>query len=128
MKPILIALCVASLAGCDALSMGQKKTAEAPAAPSAAAPKAPVAEATKASVKIDPRIDPDGELAARVKKALEAEPKIHAAGIDVTAAEGTVTLWGTTVNDGERSRAANLASGVDGVKAVENRIAVVKGS
>ena len=124
MKPILIALCVASLAGCDALSMGQKKTAEAPAAPAASAPKAPAAEPTKASVKIDP----DGELAARVKKALEAEPKIHAAGIDVTAAEGTVTLWGTTVNDGERVRAAKLASGVDGVKAVENRITVVKGS
>lgn len=122
MKPILIALCVASLAGCDALSMGQKKAAEAPAA--APAPKAPAVEAPKVYAKIDP----DGELAARVKKALEAEPKIHAAGIDVTAAEGTVTLWGTTVSDGERSRAAKLASGVAGVKAVENRIAVVKGS
>jgi hyperosmotically inducible protein len=122
MKPILIALCVASLAGCDALSMGQKKTAEAQAPAAAPAPTA--AEAPKAYAKIDP----DGELAARVKKALEAEPKIHAAGIDVTAAEGTVTLWGTTVNDGERSRAAKLASGVDGVKAVENRISVVKGS
>jgi len=124
MKPILIALCVASLAGCDALSMGQKKTAEAPAATTAPASKAPAAEAPKAYAKIDP----DGALAARVKKALEAEPKIHAAGIDVTAAEGTVTLWGTTVNDGERRRAANLASGVDGVKAVENKIAIVKGS
>ena len=123
MKPILIALCVASLAGCDALSMGQKKTAEAPAA-TAPAPKAPAAEAPKVSV----QLDPDGALAARVKSALETEPKLHAAGIDVTAAEGTVTLWGTTVNDGERVRAAKLASGVDGVKAVENRLSVVKGS
>jgi hyperosmotically inducible protein len=122
MKPILIALCVASLAGCDALSMGPKKAAE--AQPTAPAAKVPAAEAPKAYA----RIDPDGELAVRVKKALEAEPKIHAAGIDVTAAEGTVTLWGTTVNDGERDRAAKLASGVDGVKAVENRISVVKGS
>jgi hyperosmotically inducible protein len=128
MKPILIALCIASLAGCDALSMGQKKTAEAQAAAAAPAPKVPAAEAPKAYAKIDPHFDPYGELAARVKKALEAEPKIHAAGIDVTAAEGTVTLWGTTVNDGERSRAAKLASSVDGVKAVENRISVVKGS
>ncbi|HKC53565.1 MAG TPA: BON domain-containing protein [Burkholderiales bacterium] len=124
MKPILIALCVASLAGCDALSMGQKKTAEVPAAVTTPATKAPAAEAPKAYA----RIDPDGELAARVKKALEVEPKIHAAGIDVTAADGTVTLWGTTVNDAERSRAAKLASGVDGVKAVENRLAIVKGS
>jgi hyperosmotically inducible protein len=124
MKPILIALCVASLAGCDALSMGQKKIAEAQTPVAAPVAKAPAAEAPRASV----QIDPDGALAARVKKALEAEPKIHAAGIDVTAAEGTVTLWGTTVNDSERSRAANLASGIDGVKAVENRIAIVKGS
>jgi hyperosmotically inducible protein len=124
MKPILIALCVASLAGCDALSMGQKKAAEVQVPTATPAPKTLAPEAPKAYA----RIDPDGELAGRVKKALEAEPKIHAAGIDVTAAEGTVTLWGTTVNDGERSRAANLASGVQGVKAVENRIAVVKGS
>jgi hyperosmotically inducible protein len=67
-------------------------------------------------------------LAARVKQALDGEAKIHSAGIDVTAADGAVTLWGTTPSTGERARAAKLASGVEGVKSVENRIAVVKGS
>ena len=121
MKPVVIALCVASLAGCDALSMSQKKQSDAQTVAAAPTqPSVPRAQEAKA--------DPDKALAARVKRALEGEPKIHAAGIDVTAADGTITLWGTTASDGERARAAKLASGVEGVKSVENRIAVVKGS
>lgn len=75
-----------------------------------------------------PAPDPNKELAARVKHALESEAKIQAAGIDVTAAEGKVTLWGTAVNAAERSRAARTAAKVAGVTSVENKIAVVKGS
>jgi len=121
MKPVVIALCVASLAGCDALSMSQKKQSNAQtAAVVSTQPSSPPAQEAKA--------DPDKALAARVKQALEGETKIHAAGIDVTAAAGAITLWGTTLSDDERARAAKLASGVEGVKSVENRIAVVKGS
>jgi hyperosmotically inducible periplasmic protein len=125
MKTVLIALSLAGLAACDGLSMSNKKPAEAQAVP---APQALAPEAPKAAPQVDPRIDPDGALAARVKQALEGEAKIHAGGIDVTAANGTVTLWGTAASTGERTRAAKLAAGVEGVKAVENRIAVVKGS
>jgi len=121
MKIGVIALCVASLAGCDALSMSQKKRSDAKTVAAASAqPAAPQAQEAKA--------DPDKALAARVKQALEGEVKIYAAGIDVTAAQGAVTLWGTTASADERARAAKLASGVEGVKSVENRIAVVKGS
>src|SRR5690606_7747320 len=67
--------------------------------------------------------DPNSELASRVKHALEAEAKIQAAAIDVTAAEGKVTLWGTAATDDERERAAKVAGSIEGVKAVENRIA-----
>jgi hyperosmotically inducible protein len=123
MRSVLIALCLASLAACDGLYANQKKPGEAQAAP-APAPQMSAPEAPK----VDPRIDPDGALAARVKKALEGEPKILAGGIDVTAAQGAVTLWGTAASSAERTRAAKLASGVEGVKSVENRIAVVKGS
>jgi hyperosmotically inducible periplasmic protein len=118
MRTAVIALCVAGLAACDGLSINQKKQSE--AQPAAAQSKTPEAQA--------PRIDPDKMLASRVKQALEGEAKIHAAGIDVTAADGAITLWGTTASADERARAAKLASGVEGVKAVENRIAVVKGS
>jgi hyperosmotically inducible periplasmic protein len=121
MKTVVIALCVASLAGCDALSMSQKKQADAKAVAAAPAqPPVPQVQVAKA--------DPDKALAALVKQALETEPKIHSAGIDVTAADGAVTLWGTAASNGERARAAQVAGKVDGVKSVENKIAVVKGS
>ncbi|HJT62116.1 MAG TPA: BON domain-containing protein, partial [Burkholderiales bacterium] len=75
-----------------------------------------------------PKPDPNKELAQRVKQALEGEAKVQAAGIDVTAAEGRVTLWGTTATAGERNRAGQVASKVDGVKSVDNQLKVVKGS
>jgi len=101
-----------------------KPAAEAPApitAPPPAPPPAPVAKA-------EPKPDPNKELADRVKRALEDVAKIQAAGIDVTANDGTVTLWGTAATAAEKNRAAQAARKVEGVKAVENKIAVVKGS
>src|SRR5882724_12432457 len=104
-----------------------KPAAKAPppaATPPAAAPApAPITKAPEA-----PKPDPNKELAERVKRALEGEAKIQAAGIDVTANDGTVTLWGTATTAAEKNRAAQAARKVDGVKAVENKIAVVKGS
>ena len=86
---------------------------------------APKAEAPKAEA---PKPDPNKALAQRVKRALESEAKVEAAGIDVTASAGAVTLWGTAATDAERRRAAQVAAKVEGVKSVDNRIAVVKGS
>ena len=63
-----------------------------------------------------------------MKRALEQDAKIQAAGIDVTASSGAVTLWGTAATLGERNRAGAAAAKVDGVKTVENKLAVVKGS
>jgi len=63
-----------------------------------------------------------------VKRALEETAKIQAAGIDVTANDGNVTLWGTTTTAAEKNRAARAARKVEGVKAVENKLQIVKGS
>lgn len=76
----------------------------------------------------EPAVDPDKALAQKVKKTLESEAKIQAAGIDVTAKNGTVTLWGTTTTAAELQRAAEAAARVEGVKAVDNRLKVVAGS
>jgi osmotically-inducible protein OsmY len=75
-----------------------------------------------------PKPDPNKELEARVKRALEGEAKIQAAGIDVTAKEGRVTLWGTAATAAERRRAEGVAKKVEGVSTVDNQIKVVKGS
>jgi hyperosmotically inducible protein len=96
------------------------------AQPAAEAPQAP--PAVEAKVPEPTRPDPNAELAQRVKQALEGEAKVQAAAIDVTAADGKVTLWGTAATAGERAGAAQVAGKVDGVKAVENKIAVVRGS
>jgi len=122
MKTLPIVLLVLVLAACSE---------PAPPAKPAAAP-APQVEAPKAPEKPvaaeAPKPDPNKELAQRVKKALEGEAKIQAAGIDVTAADGKVTLWGTTATAAERNRAAQVASKVEGVSAVDNQLKVVKGS
>jgi len=93
-------------------------------------PSAPVAAAPQAQPQPEPpKPDPNKELAAKVKQALEAPAaKLPAAGIDVTAADGKVSLWGTVETDQQRRRAAQIAGKVDGVKGVDNQLKVVKGS
>jgi hypothetical protein len=127
MHRLSAALLIFALAACGQSSPppALKPIAPPPVAPAATAPTA-AAEA-KAPEKPQPP-DPDRELAAKVKRALEDEAKIQAAGIDVTAKEGVVTLWGTTTTDTERSRAARVAAKVEGVKSVDNKLAVVRGS
>ena len=94
-------------------------------------PPAPIAKAPEAAPKPPepPKPDPNKELAAKVKQALE-EPgsKLPGGAIDVTAADGKVTLWGALPSEREVRRAAQLAGKVEGVKSVDNQLKVVKGS
>ena len=100
-----------------------------PEAPPAPPPKAE-APAPKPEAKAPeaPKPDPNKELAQRVKRALEGETTIQAGAIDVTAADGKVTLWGTAATAAERNRAGQVASKVAGVTGVDNQIKIVKGS
>jgi hyperosmotically inducible protein len=70
----------------------------------------------------------DKELAGRVKAALAAERGLNAHGIDVTAKDGAVTLYGTAETRLRRDMAEKIAARVDGVKSVENKLAIVAGS
>jgi pyruvate/2-oxoglutarate dehydrogenase complex dihydrolipoamide acyltransferase (E2) component len=124
MKKTLIGLMVLGLAACG----DEPKPAPKPAAPppQAATPTPPP---PPPEVKPEPpKPDPNKELAARVKRALESEAKIQAAGIDVTASDGKITLWGTTTSAAERRRAEAAAKKVEGVSSVDNQLKVVKGS
>ena len=130
MKPIVVAAVAAlalTLAACgDKTPPPVAKKSEPIPVPT---PQAQAPEAPKPQPKAEePKPDPNKELAQKVKRALEQDAKIQAAAIDVTANNGTVTLWGTAATAGERNRAASAASKVEGVKTVENKIAVVKGS
>jgi len=125
MTRLLVSALLLSLAACS----DDAPPAKPAATPAAPAPQAEVPKpAAEAKAPEAPKPDPNKELAQRVKQALEGEAKVQAAGIDVTAAEGRVTLWGTTATAGERNRAGQVASKVDGVKSVDNQLKVVKGS
>jgi BON domain-containing protein len=122
MKRALATVLIIGLTACG--QEAPKPAAKATPTPAPAAQPAPPPPAAKAAEA--QKSDPNKELAARVKRAVEEEGKL--AGIDVTASDGKVTLWGTTGNAAERQRAASVASKVDGVKSVENNLKVVKGS
>jgi hypothetical protein len=121
---ILLALGLAlALIACSEPPPPPKPQAKAPAP-------VPVPIAPKPEVKPEPpKPDPNKELAAKVKQALEApETKLPSGAIDVTAAEGRVSLWGAVATAAMRTRAAQVASKVEGVKSVDNQLKVVKGS
>jgi len=125
MKKLIAAVLLLGAAACG--DQAAPKPQPAPAQQAAPQPVIP-APAPEAKAPEAPKPDPNKELAARVKRALEGEAKIQAAAIDVTAADGKVTLWGTAANAAERKRAESVASKIDGVRSVDNEIKVVKGS
>ena len=81
-----------------------------------------------AQILAEARADPDKALADKVKQALGIDAGTPVYGVEVTAADGAVQLWGTVASSAEKSRFAVIAAGVVGVKAVENRIAVDPGT
>lgn len=133
-KTILAALAALALAGCGneappapkpvakaAPAPVAQKAEPAPQAAPAAAPAAPRAAEAPANA------NPNALLAEHVKKALEGA-SLQAAGIDVSAADGVVSLFGTVPSNEEKKRASTIAAKVDGVKSVQNKLAVVSGS
>jgi hyperosmotically inducible periplasmic protein len=125
MKPILTVVAVFALAACsEKLPPTPMKSEPVTPTPVVTAPEAPK-PAPKAE---EPKADPNKELAARVKRALMDDNKIQGGGIDVTANNGAVTLWGTAATQSERNRAGAAAAKVEGVQSVENKLAIVKGS
>src|ERR1700730_17220226 len=121
MKSSVIVLCTpaaASLAACDSPTT-QKKLADTPTA----GPFSPANAATPPAKA--PEADANTALASRVMKALEG---MRIEGIDVTVSDGAITLWGPTASAAERKQAEALATKIDGVKSVDNKLIVVKGS
>ncbi len=75
-----------------------------------------------------PESDPGVQLAGKVKSALRTTPGLEALAVDIVAKEGVVTLFGTADSRDSLEKAGKVASGVPGVKSVQNKIVVVRGS
>ena len=66
----------------------------------------------------------DAAITAKVKTALLADAEVKGLKIDVDTHDGVVTLTGELAGRGNVDRAATIAKGIDGVKAVQNRLTV----
>ena len=74
------------------------------------------------------RADPDKALAEKVERALGIDTGSVPYGVEVTASDGRVQLWGTVDSTAVRKRLGLAAAGVVGVKALENRLVVDPGA
>jgi hyperosmotically inducible protein len=68
---------------------------------------------------------PDAWLTAKVKLALLTAKDVPALSIDVDTVNDVVTLSGKVAEEGEKTRAGDVAKGVEGVKNVKNILQVV---
>jgi len=134
-RPIRAGL-AAFLAGAVAASVTACSKEEPPkAAPPAvtqpaAAPEPKTAEIRTATSEPAPMpvVDPNAELASKVKTALRTAPGLEALAVDIVAADGVVTLFGTADTRDNIEKAGKVAADVPGVKSVQNKIVVVRGS
>ena len=125
---VISAMLAVALVACDRQSPPPPPIAKVvpPAAPVQPEPEPQVIPPQK-SPEPNPAVS-DKQLAARVKSALLAERNLNAHGIDVVAKDGVVTLYGTAETSMRRDMAGRVAATVTGVKAVENKLAIVAGS
>lgn len=66
----------------------------------------------------------DAAITARINAALALDEQLKARNINVDTRDGSVVLMGTAPDEQARERATQLARGVEGVHAVENRLSV----
>jgi osmotically-inducible protein OsmY len=66
----------------------------------------------------------DGKITAAVKAGILAEPGLKVLMIDVDTKDGRVTLTGSADSAANVQKAEQIASAVQGVKSVDNRLAV----
>ena len=66
----------------------------------------------------------DESLTQNVQAKLKADSALAAAHVVVNTTNGTVTLTGEVNSEGDKSRAEQLAKGVEGVKAVTNSLVI----
>jgi len=135
-RALLIAAAVsaglAGLAGCDR----NEPTRQAAPPPSSAPDRAtaPTPPATSPTPPSDRATAPgdsgrsvgqtldDAGITAKVKAALIAEKGVNGTSINVDTMQGRVTLTGRVPDQAQVDRAAQVASSVEGVKAVENKL------
>jgi len=103
-----------------------------PPMPTTSAPSPPVVIVQPAP---EPAVDPqtaiapdDAAITTRVREALRADAEVKDQAIEVSASDGVVQLSGFVDTGDQTARAAAVAGGVEGVRSVDNRLALKAGS
>lgn len=119
-----IALCAlalnAFLSACDSQTDALQQAASNPEQPVKRSEESP---ATKTASQ--QQLSADMALSSKVKEVLQEPARGH---IEVAAADGIVTLYGTVDEPADKDRIALLTLGVEGVRSVVNNLVVVRGS
>jgi osmotically-inducible protein OsmY len=68
----------------------------------------------------------DKTINARVRSALNGSPEYKFSDVKVESMRGTVQLSGFVSSEAQKRRAEDIARGVNGVTAVDNRISIHK--
>jgi hyperosmotically inducible periplasmic protein len=71
---------------------------------------------------------PDAWITMKTKIALMTTDNVSAADLNVDTVNGAVTLHGKVATEGEKAKAEQVASKIDGVKSVKNLLQIVPGS
>jgi osmotically-inducible protein OsmY len=98
------------------------------AAEKAAAEKAAQEKAAEEKAAADAKAKENSALADKVKSALAADKVLRKMTVDVSADDGTVTLFGTADTRAHLQKAEKAAAKVEGVKSVNNQLKLVAGS
>lgn len=66
----------------------------------------------------------DSTIFARISQAIQTDPELRGAAIDIKVQDGNVTLTGSAGNEGQVTRINMHAWIVDGVKKVDNQVTI----
>ncbi len=87
------------------------------------------ANGTQTAKMPEPQIGSGGQdlfLFTKVRGAIEADAELKGSGIILNASNGVVVLSGAVADEARKTRAEQLARGVEGVKSVKNELRVSK--
>jgi hyperosmotically inducible periplasmic protein len=123
----LALLIVTALAACGEAEPPKTAAAPQPLPPPKPLVQAPASAPAPAPVAA-PQPSADELLAERVRQALRDTRKVDGQGVDVRAAGGAVTLYGTAPSARDRRKIEEFVAGIEGVQSVVSKLVVVRGS